>query len=151
MCPVHGSVNGQTTATQAMDTDLSAQVRILRWYLAAGVGSGNRLVSIKIDFAFFQRVVRVINVGVSQAEKFAKGAFFVDPADSIVAQRCDVITTMIFFAGTISAYGNIVHHRQRLVTLSDLHTLRLRVDQKPDIFSRKAVGGYDTTHRHENT
>lgn len=51
VCPIHGSVDGQTTAAQAMNADLPAQAGVLRRYLPVGMSPGDSLISIEVDLA----------------------------------------------------------------------------------------------------
>lgn len=111
-----------------MNTDLSAQVGILWRYLSGGMSPGNRLVSIEVDLALLKRMICVFDVGIGQAEKLAKCAFLVDPADAVIAERGDVIAAVAFLAGAIAADGDVFEYGNGFLTLAYFHILLLSID-----------------------
>lgn len=121
-------MDGQTTAAQAMNADLSAQVGILRGDLPIGVSPGDRLVGIEVDLALLEGVVGMFDVGVRQAEKFTKRAFLVDPADTVIAERGDVVAAVAFFAGAIAADGDVFEYRNGFLSLAYFHILLLSIN-----------------------
>lgn len=70
----------------------------------------------------------MFDVGVRQAEKFTKRAFFVDPADTVVAERRHIVAAVAFFAGAISADGDVFKYGNGFLTLVYFHILLLSVD-----------------------
>lgn len=70
----------------------------------------------------------MFDVGVSQAEKFTKRALVVDPADTVIAERRDVVAAVAFLAGAVTAYGYVFENGNGFLPFAYFHILLLSID-----------------------